>query len=79
MLFVFCPNLPFLDVALATGDLQVVNLWTDVCQLVKDGQHYELDESSLSSGNICGGSVTHHGDLKSLSFLHVTLVKELFK
>lgn len=75
--FRFSSFLPFLDVLFTSLELKVVNIWANVSDLVEDGHNHELNEASLTSSNIGGSSVTHHGDIKALSLLHVSLVKEL--
>jgi len=59
--------------------LQVIDFWTNVSKLEEDWHNDELDESSLTSSNVGGGTVAHHRDIKLLSLLHVTLVEELVK
>jgi hypothetical protein len=54
-----------------------VDFWTNVSELEEDWHNDELDEASLTSSNVGGGSVAHHGNIKLLSFLHISLVEEL--
>jgi|TARA_B110000305_G_C19383210_1_gene610741 hypothetical protein len=57
--------------------LGVVDFGTDVCQLEEDRHDHVVYEAGLTSSNIRRGSVAHHGDVKALSFFHVSLVEEL--
>ena len=79
LLFRFSSNLPLLNVLSSTLELQVVNLWANVGKLEKDGHNDELDETSLTSSNVGGGTIAHHGDVKLLGFLHISLVEELIE
>ena len=72
-------HFPLLNVLLSSGDLKLFDFRTDICQLVENRQHDKLDEACLSSCDVGGRSVAHHGNFKSLSFLHVSLVEEFFK
>jgi hypothetical protein len=58
-----CSHLPFLNVLSAGLQLQVVDLRTNVGQLVKNWHHNKLDEASLSTGDVGRGPITHHGDV----------------
>lgn len=78
-LFRFGSYFPLFDVLSSTLELQVIDFWTNVSKLEEDWHNDELDESSLTSSNVGGGTVAHHRDVKLLSLLHVTLVEELIK
>lgn len=76
---VFGSCFPLLNVFKSSGDLEVVDGWTDYGKLSKDWHDNELDKSCLSTSNVCGCSIAHHRDLKVLGLFHITLVKELFE
>ena len=78
-LFRFGSYFPLFDVLSSTLKLQVIDFWTNISKLEEDWHNDELDESSLTSSNVGGGTVAHHRDIKLLSLLHVTLVEELVK
>lgn len=75
--FRFSSDFPFLDVLMSSVKLKGVDIWANVCKLCKNWHNDKLNKSSLTSSNICGSSITHHRDVKTLGFLHVSLVKEL--
>lgn len=79
LLFRFGSYCPLSDVLSSTLELQVVDFWANVRELEEDWHNDELNESSLTSSNVGGGTVTHHRDVELLSLLHITLVEELIK
>ena len=53
-----------------------MDAWCNISKLLEDWHNDELYEPSLSTGNVCGCSITHHRDVKTLSLLHISLIKE---
>ena len=50
--------------------------WRDISELLEDWHNDELNEPSLTTGDVSGCSITHHRDVKTLSLLHISLIKE---
>ena len=75
----FSSDLPLFDVLVASVELKIVDVRTNLGELLEDWHDNKLDETSLTTSNISGGSVTHRRDLKVLSFFHITLVEELIE
>tara|TARA_B110000503_G_C7030180_1_gene363658 strand:+ start:392 stop:637 length:246 start_codon:yes stop_codon:yes gene_type:complete len=78
-LFRLSSYFPLFDILSSALELQAVDVGANFSELEEDWHNDELDESSLTSSNVGGGTVTHHRNVKLLSLLHVTLVKELIE
>lgn len=76
-LFRVSSDLPFFNILMPGSKLKGVDFWTDFCQLLENWHDDKLDETSLTSSNVGGCSIAHHGNIEPLSFFHITLVKEL--
>ena len=77
--FLFSFDFEQFNISFAAFDLDGFNAATDFAQLFEDGQNYEVDETTLTAGDLGGVSITQKGDFHSMLFLIVSLRKELRK
>jgi hypothetical protein len=56
-------SLPFFNIFPATCKLQLMDGRSDIGQLIENWHDNELDEASLTSSDVCGSSIAHHGDV----------------
>lgn len=76
-LLVVRPWLPFLDIAPSGGKLHIIYVRNDISQLFENWHDDILDKAWLSTRNLCGLSVAHHGHFQPLGLLGIALVEEL--